>query len=225
MRPKEILFHKTLSTRLIAFGVSIWIISEIVEFFIQPLDPLNPKWVPWIINNIGDIGLLIAIMLLISSSIRSIRKFGLSVLRGLSLLIGVGVSLGFISLCLLGYGTFNQLDQLNDSDWKLISKLSDNANEKNISLYEKSKRSKLHAKYMFIIYGKKIDYIVTNGGTIPYAPTEEDRETRKKSLEGEKILRTGKAMMMRGIYSWGTVLLIGLGIGLIFPIKKSMVCT
>jgi len=217
---KKRVLPKSTSDWLIFVGFIVYLVSQILKLFFPPIDPLNPQGGSWIAKIVGDTGFILAVTVLIVSGLRSLRRQGFSWKRIIRPVLGVGISLSYISVCYYGYYVFSYGEK-TFLRWneRQLPKLVEMVHQKDLPPAERSKYSKLIAAESYYVNGQAIEYLGNNGEGILFEPTQKDIEMRDVRIEGEKTFEVGKRMMLRGSIKWVTALIIGLAIGILAPIR------
>lgn len=213
------LIPKSASDWVIRIGLLIYALSRVPGYFLPPSDSLNLTWTSWLVKHIGDAGLLLAIAVMVSSGIRSLRKDGFSMKRVVNPIIGISISLACLIVSFYGHRTFSRMEEVFHLDDKFDARLANIMRKEELSLSERSKWGKLHAKNRYLVSGEKINYFTLNGTTIRYQPSREDIEYRDERLRGKRAIVRTKFAMQRGSFAWGAVLLLGMGV--FSPIRRN----
>jgi hypothetical protein len=175
----------------------------------------------WVLRLIRSIALTITISSVIIIKIRAIRREGYSRRRLITPLFGVGFCIFMVAMTLLSYRmASNFRKDMSHFEEKFFQEQRAWIEASDLSPEDRSKLSRMNARFSYMLTGKADDYISQGGGPKPYEPTQEEQKEARQHSRVMKMMDHAIESMKVGMIVWSAIAIFSIMIGIFSPLGK-----
>jgi len=223
------LLSNSIGLKIAYFGFAAYALHTLVKFYLPQSDSpslLNTLIV--IIGLLGQLGLMAALISMIFTGVRGIRRNGIKTWWSLWAIIGtmpfVGLAITLLSFSMLVKDAQNEF---LDNKFMLfnIQRMEKKINEmraKNTDPRLISKLSQSNAKNAYYYKGDIVEYSDVAGNLIKYQPTEKEIMQRKDMVEAPQKIKEAQKDRFLQIIILFVIPLLTVATALLIPMKRKI---